>query len=149
MKTLFLFLALPFAFLFAPENINYDSSESTMVKKIKVEVEIEFGRAKKNCRGFGICGIDISAGKKGVMKGFASRGTLVVENSQVIGIIFHRKSMNKKTAKKFFDSKAFVAEESFSKKFSYKGDSFIMNLKAGEYELEKTETGFNIGMPPS
>ncbi len=156
MKAILFALVLPFTMLFSGEpttvTADYDQTieeNYKLPKKVDVDVEIDLGRKKKGCSGFGVCKISGSAGIKGILDGNRVIATATAENGQITSLHFHSSSMNENTLKTFFSGSQFVVGENFSATFSHKGQRFILNLKAGKYRIQKTRTGFNIGMPPT
>jgi hypothetical protein len=155
MKAILFALVLPFTMLFntEPTSVTPDPAQAfeesyELPKKVEVEVEIDLGRKKKGCSGLGVCKISGSAGIKGILDGNRAIATATVEDGRITSLNFHRASMNKNTLSTYFSGSHFVVGENFSATFSHKGQKFIMNLKAGKYRIQKTKTGFNIGMPP-
>lgn len=156
MKAILIALVLPFIMFFADETTTATADfgpgieeNFDMPKKVDVEVEIDLGRKKKGCSGFGVCKISGSAGFKGVFEGASAIAVASTENGQITSLNFRRSSMNKETLSRFFAGSHFIVGENFTASFSHKGQRFIMNLKAGKYRIQKTRTGFNIGMPPT
>jgi hypothetical protein len=155
MKAILFALVLPFTMLFSIEQPTVTSDPDLSVeenyelpRKIEVDVELDLGRKKKGCSGLGVCKITGTIGKKGVLEGSSVLGRAVAENGQITSITFYKASMNPKTLSTYFSGSHFVVGENFSETFIYKGQKFTLNLKAGKYRIQKTKTGFNIGMPP-
>jgi len=142
MKTLFLIILLPLSFLLKADNISTTSTDPIVAekKKVEVEVEVEIGRKKKNCGGFGVCGVVVSGGIKGVLGPDRVGATLTVQGGVVESITFHTETMDARTLKTYFASGIFTIGETFKEKIGKEG--FIMNLKMGEYKLQRVKSGF-------
>lgn len=142
MKTFILILLLPITFLLQANDAETNYTEPTAIekKKVEVDVEIEIGRKKKNCGGFGVCSIVVSGGIKGILGPDKVGATLTVQDGVAISINFHSNTMDARTLKTYFSNGIFAIGETFKEKIGKEG--FIMNLKIGDYKLERTKTGF-------
>ena len=149
MKALLLTLVLPFSTFFSNFHSTADRANDHLVaKKVEIEVEVDLGRKKKGCSGFGVCKITGGTKFMGVLEGSRAAATATTENGRVTNMNFHRSSMNEATLNKFFSSDNFLVGESFLIEFKVDDMSYKAGLRAGKYKINRTKSGFNIGMPP-
>ena len=156
MKTLLIALLLPFTMFFSeqPGTTTTDPDPPAAeyfdaFKKVEVDVEVDLGRKKKGCSGFGVCGVVVSTGVIDVIDGSGGMGKLTIEDGQATNIFIHRASLNTETLQTYFSKNVFTVNEPFKTTLRKGGNSFIIIFPKGNYQMQKTPRGFNIGMPPT
>jgi len=117
--------------------VNYKISDPVKFK-IKAKISIQFGRPKKNCRGFGLCFIrSVTLITRSENEFRMADGEAYFDDSKFT-VEFLKESMTQETQYTFFSEK-FKVEESFEipeeilDKFKYTGDYII---EPGDYIFE-------------
>lgn len=116
------------------------SIEEEAPKRISVRAGVDFGRKKKNCRGFGICRAYVAASDSKT----GTRATLVVSGNKVSAVLFHKKMLTKVELGTYFRDGVFVMEESFRTELRSGETDFVLQLKAGRYRLKENRDTYEL-----
>jgi len=155
MNAMIILLMLPLSFLFSPSmntsSANRDPSfvKAYLPKTVEIEIEVTFGRKKKGCSGLGICDIGASGGTREVLAGNKAVATATATDGIINNLYFSRVLVNNENISEYLSGSHFMVGENFSGAFTLGGQKYTLNLKAGKYPIQKSEQGFNIGMPPT
>lgn len=104
---------------------------------IRIRGRVRFGRASRNCRGFGICSASVGVSGPGVSVVVSGN-----KNGVVTSMEFDLASMTAQQIKTYFSKSTFVVEEAFSVKLDSKEGQLSLKIGKGEYTLKKSEKGF-------
>lgn len=112
-------------------------------KKIEIEVEIEPGRVKKGCTGFGICGIIVSGGIKGVENPTTAMPYVV--GNEIVALEFLKLGdIRGEAIASNFKLGYYLMEEPFSANLKTKAGELKLNWPAGKHPAVKTAAGWMV-----
>lgn len=114
MKNSIIIAIIAFGAIFSTNSVNantYPSVPSLSVNPLRITVTVNFGKRSKDCTGFGVCSIVISA-ELARASATSGSGTADVVNGKLV-ITLNKSSMTREALAKYFPNNKFTVEEDF------------------------------------
>lgn len=150
MKNLFFSVAMMFAFA-SVTSANTNTINNTSNFKIDdigptITISIDFGRVSKDCKGFGVCDVDIEIKIELSVRPNGGSGTAQIGKDGKLSVAFVKETMTEETIANYFSNSTFVVEEDFQLPSDVSEQLGTKNyfIKAGKYKVVETKEGYSV-----